>query len=70
MLRTGSFLPPPLLLVLLAVWCADLDVGDACDGEHAADEEARQDVVVVQVLAQPHLDLRQEKRKPAERPCL
>lgn len=53
-----AFLPPPLLL-LVAVWCADLDVGDACDGEHAADEEARQDVVVVQVLAQPHLDLQQ-----------
>lgn len=39
------------------VCCAHLDVRDARDGEHAADEEAGQDVVVVQVVTQPHLDL-------------
>jgi len=34
------------------------DVGDLGDGQHAADEEAGEDVVVVHVVAQPHLDLR------------
>lgn len=34
-----------------------LDVGDSGDSKHAANEEAGQDVVMIPVSTQPHLDL-------------
>ena len=36
---------------------AHFDVRNARDREHAADKEAGEDVVMVQVFTQPHLDL-------------
>jgi hypothetical protein len=39
-----------------------LHVGDLGDCQHAADEEAAQNVVVVERLAEPHLDLAQNTR--------
>jgi hypothetical protein len=37
--------------------------GDLGDGEHPAEEEPGEDVVVVGVLAEPHLDLSTMGRK-------